>query len=38
MRPDGLGEFVFREYPDGGAPELEEEQGRHTAFNALVRQ
>ncbi|MGY3200013.1 hypothetical protein [Streptomyces sp. TE5632] len=36
MRPDGLGEVLFRKGPDGGAPEPEEE--RHTAFNAFVQQ
>jgi len=38
MQPDGLGEFVFREDPDGVDPELEEEPDQQTAFNAFVQQ
>ncbi|MGW0778337.1 peptidoglycan-binding domain-containing protein [Streptomyces sp. NPDC002835] len=38
MQPDGLGDFVYREDPDGFDPELEEEQDLQTAFNAFVQQ
>ncbi|MEU6985982.1 peptidoglycan-binding domain-containing protein [Streptomyces sp. NPDC046324] len=38
MEPDGLGDFVYREDPDGFDPELEEEQDVQAAFNAFVQQ
>lgn len=38
FQPEGLGDVVFGEDPDGVDTELEEEQDLQTAFNAFVQQ